>query len=96
MADQIGLGASRRIDQANHIRHELIQRVGVNALRLVAQIIPPLIRRPNPIPSRGQGGNLLAPSIPKFGEAVQQDHQWTINGAVLNDMQADAIGLNKN
>ncbi len=75
------------VGQGDHVPGQGVQPVGADALRLVAEIVAPLVRRDHPEPGLGQGPDQLPPAVPELREAVQEDHRRPIGRARLHHMQ---------
>src|SRR6516164_6005926 len=66
------------------------QRVLVNLCRLLGSTIAAHIRRYHPEPGFGEGGKLVTPRVPTFGEPVTQQNRWP--ATLLRNVHADAVG----
>src|SRR5512134_1453424 len=91
MPDDEGLRLTGSIDQTDYVACQFVERVRCKSIRLIAQVIAALVRRPHTITGRGQVRNLPPPAVPELGKTMQQHHQGSITWAVLDDMQADTV-----
>lgn len=60
-------------------------------MRLIAQVVTALVRRPDSKPVIRQRGDLLTPTVPEFRKSVQQNNPRTMICLRLGDVQAKPI-----
>ena len=92
MADQGNLLLAGGVDQPHDVARQRIDIIGAHGLRLVAQVVPALIRDPDPVAGLGQGGDLPEPAAPEFRKTVEQDDDLTVCWTGLDDVEGDAVG----
>ena len=66
------------LGEADDIRTDVIKIVGGYAFRLVAEIIPPLIRNNDPKTSRRKSADVVSPTVPEFWKAMEQKQQIAV------------------
>jgi len=92
MADDDGFVASGGVYQADHISGGFVHAVGCDARWLVTEVVTALVGYPDAIACVYERVNLVAPAVPEFGEAVQEDDERAIFCPRLDDVERDAIG----
>jgi len=90
--DDVSLRGTGVVDHPHDVARQGVEVVGRDRLRLVAEVVPPLVRSEDAEAGGGERLDLMAPGVPEFGEAVEEDHQRTPFGARLDRVQADAVG----
>ena len=73
-------------------RARVVDVVGRDALRLVAEVVAPLVGDEDVKAGGGEGLDLPAPAVPELGEAMEQDEERSALGTRLDDVQMDAVG----
>jgi hypothetical protein len=63
---------SRGINKADEVLGECIDAISSATLRLVAEIVPPLIGREHPEAARGKSRDLVAPPPPRLRKAMKE------------------------
>ena len=90
-AEQRDVARARRVDQAGDVVHQVLDRVGLDAVGLLALAVAAQVRRPDAVAEPRQQRHLMAPRVPALGEAVQAERQ-PVAGARLGDVEAQAVG----
>lgn len=80
---------AKLIRDSDDVGNQFGKRVGSNAGRFTAEIVPALIRHDDTKAGVGQRFDLLAPAIPEFGEAVQKQDDRAVARAGSDGMQAN-------
>jgi hypothetical protein len=92
MADHDRVLRLQRIQEADEIADQMEDGVLIDRLRLVALAVAAHVRGDHMEAGRGERIDLVTPGIPAFRKAVAQQHRRAL--ALLDDIQADAVGLN--
>ena len=71
MPHEIDLLILQRIDQAQDVFHQTGHVITLYIFWFVAQVIPALVRDNDSASRFYQGGNLLSPPIPEFGDSIK-------------------------
>src|SRR5437764_1302513 len=69
-----------------------VESVAGDPIRLVAEVGAPRVRGEDAEAGRGERLDLMAPAVPEFGEAMEEDHERAPFGARLDRVQTDAVG----
>ncbi|TXT53633.1 MAG: hypothetical protein BAJATHORv1_140013 [Candidatus Thorarchaeota archaeon] len=85
--------AAEGVDQTPDVGSEPVDGVARHAGRLVAQVIPPLVRHHDPVSSPDQGRDLVVPGVPALGEAVEQHGQGTVHRPGHDDVEPEPVRL---
>jgi hypothetical protein len=91
VADDDGPIRAQRRDQPGNVGGQVLDRVGIDGVRLVAAAITAHVRRGHPVARLRQCRNLMAPRIPALGKAVDQDDQRSVSRQ--RHAQPDAAGV---
>ena len=78
MSDDVEGSSPETLGKADDIRTDLIKIVDGCALRLVAEIVPPLIRNNDPETSRRKSADVVSPTVPEFWKAMEQKQQIAV------------------
>jgi hypothetical protein len=93
VTDDHGRALAQRVDQADDVTDEVVNRVVVDAFRLVGLPVAPLVGRHHVVAGVGEGGDLVAPGVPRLRPAVQQQHERSF--AAFGNVHPDAVGLDE-
>src|SRR4051812_17191215 len=91
VADDGKRPAPERIGQSDDILRQRVEVVGASAFGLVAEMVAALIRHEHPKAGIRQRTDLIAPSPPEFGKAVEQDHERPVRRPRLDGMKRHAV-----
>ena len=86
-----GMVVAENVDNAGHIRGHLDHRVVLDCGRGGGAPVAAQVRGDGVIAGISQCGELAAPGVPQFGEAVQQQDQRAVSG--LGQVDIDAVGV---
>jgi hypothetical protein len=81
---------AKLIGDGEDIGDEMWNGVGGCAPRLAAFVVATLIGNYDSETGNCEGLDLIAPGIPEFGEAVQEDDDWTIGWACGDGVEVDS------
>ncbi len=95
VADEVGLGVAKGIEQANGIGREFVEGVIFDALGLVAEVVAPLVGHDDAVAEAHQVGNLVFPTIPELGEAMQEEYWLPIFWPRENNVERNAVGADE-
>ncbi len=76
---------AQRVDQPDHVPHQVEDAVRGHVLGVVAASVPALVGSDHPETGLGQRPELVPPGVPGLREAVQQHHERAL--ALLRDVQ---------
>jgi hypothetical protein len=85
------LPLAQGIEEADHVAHQVQLGVALAPFGPVGPAIAALIGGHGVVAGLGQRDELVAPGVPGFGEAVEQDDERP--RAALGDVHADAVSL---
>jgi hypothetical protein len=91
VADYDRAGRLKRIQQAHDIADQMEHRVRIDRLRPVALAVTAHVGGDRMEACRGERVDLVTPRVPAFRKAVAQQDKGAL--ALLDDIQADAVGL---
>src|SRR4030095_940370 len=84
---------AQSVEGADHVAHEVEQRVPANLLRSVRRAVAPHVRGYRVKAGGRERGKLVPPRIPGFGKSVTEDDEGA--RALLGEMHADAVRLDR-
>src|SRR5690606_11075079 len=94
VSDNGGARLAEMADQTDNIIPQQIPGITSDFLRLITQIVAPLVRHSNAVAQFRERFNLLFPAKPEFREPVQQNNQWPVFRPCNCRMHPDAVRLN--
>ena len=83
--------AAQRVGQARNVGRQDIEIVSGDALRLVALAIAALVGCDNAEARPRQRRDVVAPAVPIFGKAVQQEDERTVRRPQFRAIERDAV-----
>lgn len=93
MARDVCLLDAKMVQQGDHIPREFVQAIVDHVGGLVAEVITTLIQGNHPVTGVGQRHHLILPASPKFGKAMQKNHDLTAHWAGGDGVKPNAIQL---
>jgi hypothetical protein len=93
VTDEHRLLGARLVEQADEVSGEGMDVVVLDGFGSARTAVSALVGRQHVVAGVCQHGDLVAPGVSKFGEAVGQHNGWCGPFARLDESQGDAIEL---